>query len=36
MLDHITDSPIQEPDDLITDYEDHWDYEESQADLMDD
>lgn len=33
MEDHITDSPLQEPDDLVDDYEDRRAYEENQADL---
>ena len=33
MEDHITDSPIQEPDDLLDDHESYQDYQEQQADL---
>lgn len=33
MVDHITDSPYQEPDDMLDDYEDRRDWEEKQADL---
>jgi len=31
--DHITDSWIQEPEDLIDDYEHYRDYQQNQADL---
>lgn len=33
VLDHITDSPYQEPDDLLDDWEDRKEWEEKQADL---
>jgi len=35
MLCHITDSPIQEPDDLNYEYESWRDYQEQQADISD-